>query len=267
MIINGEFVTVTKTQHYFCYIELGEVGILCLNIEQALTNVNTQGIIKDAMMRLPNTHSVSCSSYSDCPVMYAHHSLLVAKAQTCEQECSTKVMLFNMSRIENIMNVSNTRLDMRVYKSHPTPILLTPPLNNTNNENTSTPHPTTPSSLPNPPIVAKTTTVVPVNSPTPTPSHTTEKPTYTPKATSNFPGTLPKDTQQTESEDSSDLLESCQSDLVAVSTALLKFARGVGYIFSYIVTVSSGEGEDGEGSTKKLGEVCEGGESMSNIYH
>ena len=106
-----------------------------------------------------------------------------------------------------------------------------------------------------------------MNSPTPTPSHTTEKPTYTPKATSNFPGTLPKDTQQTESEDSSDLLESCQSDLVAVSTALLKFARGVGYIFSYIVTVSSGEGEDGEGSTKKLGEVCEGGESMSNIYH
>ena len=92
--------------------------------------------------------------------MYAHHSLLVAQVQTCEQECSTKVMLFNMSRIENIMNVSNTRLDMRVYKSHPTPILLTPPLNNIDNENTSTPHPTTPSSLPNPPIIAKTTTAV-----------------------------------------------------------------------------------------------------------
>ena len=31
------------------------------------------------------------------------------------------------------------------------------------------------------------------------------------------------------------------------------------------MTVSSGKGEEGEGGTKKLGEVCEDGESMINI--
>ena len=40
--------------------------------------------------------------------------------------------------------------------------------------------------------------------------------------------------------------------------------RGIYDSFSP-VTVSSGKGEEGEGGTKKLGEVCEDGESMSNI--
>ena len=124
LILNGVFVTPSKHQHYFCYVKQGEFGIICIDVERALSNFEKDGVIKDAVMLLPNTSSVSCASYSDCPIMYSRGDLLVAQVLACEEACQTKVMFFNMSCLKNTLNLTNVSLDMLAYKAHPSPIPL-----------------------------------------------------------------------------------------------------------------------------------------------
>ena len=193
LIINGVFVTVSKTIHYFCYIELEEFGILCVDVEQAIMNVRNQGVVNNAMIVLPNTHSISCSSYAHCSVLYSHHSLLVAKVEICENDCHSKVMLFNMSTLENILNITGINLDMYAYKMHPNPILLS---NITRSENETTPTAT------EPPLCSSVTD----NSL----SSVYETPTYT--TTPPIPPTK-KDGEIDQ------LLEICQSDLQSINTS------------------------------------------------
>ena len=150
LILNGVFVTPSKHQHYFCYVEQGEFGIICIDVERALSNFEKDGVIKDAAMLLPNTSSVSCASYSDCPIMYSRGDLLVAQVLACEEACQTKVMFFNMSCLKNTLNLTNVSLDMLAYKAHLSPI----PLFNLSNtamdqyEGVSTLRPTTTVSSP-----------------------------------------------------------------------------------------------------------------------
>ena len=227
LIIQGEFVTVSSTRHYFCYIEALEFGILCINVEQAIQNVRNDGILNDAMVVLPNTHSVACSAYTDCPIMYSHHSLLVAQIQVCDNniECETIVMLFNMSTLENIANLTGVSLDMHAYKPHPNPILLSPPPtgNATLQATSASPQPST-RSIVTPSISATSPTVkITVNGLVPTPAYELETPppnsdsTLTPHPEDTTAST----TQQTFTENSGDeeLLDSCQSDLVSMSTS------------------------------------------------
>ena len=108
-ILNGVFVTPSKHQHYFCYVKQGEFGIFCVDVEQALSNVEKDGIINDAKILLPNTRSVSCASYNDCPIMYSHGDLMVAQVLACEEACQTKIMFFNMNRLENTLNLTNVK--------------------------------------------------------------------------------------------------------------------------------------------------------------
>lgn len=194
LIVQGEFVTVSNSLHYFCYIEALEFGILCINVEQALMNVRNEGILNGVTLILPNTHSVICSSYADCPVMYSHHDLFVVQVQVCEQQnCKQLVMLFNMSTQENIANISGLSLDMYAYKAHRIPILISP------SENDSV-------------------TVEPthIQSPPSTPLPPTEPPNYT-LPTTNSSATSPPTVE--DNNETRDLLESCQSELVATNTS------------------------------------------------
>ena len=110
-IICGEFVTVSPTLHHFCYIEAMEFGISCINVERAMLPNNDSDT---GLMVLPNTWSVVCSSYDQCPVMWSHNDLLVAKVQLCEQDCEGIVMLFDMSTLENIANITGSSLDIQI---------------------------------------------------------------------------------------------------------------------------------------------------------
>lgn len=211
LIIRGEFITVSNTLHYFCYIEKLEFGIICINVEQALMNVRSQGILNDATLVLPNTHSIACSSYADCPVMYSHHSLFVVQIQTCEQDCESVVMLFNMSTLENTANITGVSLDMHAYKAHPDPILISPPLsdNTSISYETAIQPQTTHTSM-----VSSSTQPTVANTPlqTPVPPTITTLPPET--ATQQQEPTVEVDTNTNE-----ELLETCQNDLTAVSTA------------------------------------------------
>ena len=109
-IICGEFVTVSPTLHYFCYIEAMEFGISCINVERAMLSNSDSDT---GLMVLPSTLSVVCSSYDQCPVMWSHNDLLVAKVQLCEQDCEGIVMFFDMSTLENIANITGSSLDVQ----------------------------------------------------------------------------------------------------------------------------------------------------------
>lgn len=205
LIVQGEFVTVSNTLHYFCYIEALEFGILCINVEQALMNVRNEGILNGVTTILPNTHSVICSSYADCPVMYSHHDLFVVQAQVCErQDCERLVMLFNMSTQENIANISGVSLDMYAYKAHQIPILISQPVNYTITV-----------------TQPKPTHTIPPPSSTPLPTQT---PHFTFPTTDSFATSPPDEstsspTAVTDNKETQDILESCQNDLVATNTS------------------------------------------------
>lgn len=200
LIVQEKFVTVSNSLHYFCYIEALEFGILCINVEQALMNVRNEGILNGVTTILPNTHSVFCSSYANCPVMYSHHDLLVVQVQVCEhQDCERQVMLFNMSTQENIANISGVSLDMYAYKAHKIPILISPPVNYT--VTVTQPKPTHTNSPPS-------STSLPTQ-----PPHFT-LPTTTPDESTSSPTVAVTDTKETQ-----DLLESCQNDLVVANTS------------------------------------------------
>ena len=202
LIIIGEFITVSKSRHYFCYIEVLEFGIVCVDVERALMSVRSEGVLHDATLILPNTHSVICASYARCPVMYSHKGLLVVQVESCDrdEECASLVMLFNMSSLQNIANITGvSSVDMHAYKEYPNPILITPPQHNTTREEEDE----------NPPkathtILPQTTTKLSFNSPIETALTTTTQSTVF----TTF-----------DSESEADLLETCRNDLIATNTA------------------------------------------------
>ena len=205
LIIRGEFITVSKSRHYFCYIEQLEFGILCIDVERALLNVRTEGVLNDATLILPNTHSISCTSYTHCPVMYSHKDLLVAQVKSCEtnQDCVNLFMLFNMSSLQNIANITGImNIGMHAYKEHSQPILISPPLYNSTTVTQNKPkatHTISPhiSSMPS------------LKTPTQTPDYSTSAPQTTQTTTTDI----------TDDQTQTDLLEACQNDLIATNTA------------------------------------------------
>jgi hypothetical protein len=198
LIILGEFITVSSTQHYYCYIEVLEFGIICIDVEQALMNQRQEGTLNGATLVLPNTHSLTCSSYANCPVMYSHNGLFVVQVMVCDHDCESVVMLFNMSTLENIANITGVSLDMHAYKAHPHPIVISPSLNDSVvHENTTQPKPTHTNSPVQPLISIKN---IPMQTPHTQPTSNTEVTTQT------------SDTRQ-------ELLDTCQSDLVAINTS------------------------------------------------
>ena len=223
-ILNGVFVTPSKHQHYFCYVEQGEFGIFCVDVEQALSNVEKDGIINDAMILLPNTRSVSCASYNDCPIMYSHGDLMVVQVLACEEACQSKIMFFNMNRLENTLNLTNVSLDMLAYKAHPSPIPLFNLSNTTVNqyEGVSTLRPTTTVALPAAPHVAVATSTATLQT-HPALNHNLEipRPSSTnsvPPSTNGPPLTTPRPPEtESDTEDHVALLDSCQNDLVSIS--------------------------------------------------
>ena len=208
LIIQGVFVTVSNSLHYYCYIELLEFGIVCIDVEQALQNVRNEGILDDATLVLPNTHSVMCSSYSACPVMYTHKDLFVVQLQVCEQDraCKSIVMLFNMSSLENIANITGVHPDMHAYIGFHQPILISTSTHNgstTDRVNDTQPqatHTISPSTL-----MTQASVNVPVQTPNELPTALTTDSAITPikEATTSH----------------EELLETCQNDLLATSTS------------------------------------------------
>ena len=195
LIIRGEFITVSRTIHYYCYIEQFEYGIVCINVERALSNVRSEGIINDATMILPNTRSVLCPSTNDCPVMYSHKEVFVVQVQVCEQgtQCGSLAMIFNMSSLENIANLTDVSLNMLAYKADTPPTVVSPPFSRTLLQTTSTVQP------------LATHTTSPVSSST----------SIVPQQTPLTDTTLPTNSGP----DSVDLLETCQNDLLSTDTA------------------------------------------------
>ena len=55
-IINGEFVTISPVQHYFCYIETLQLDTSCISVEQAIVQSITQNFtgIEIVNVFLPN---------------------------------------------------------------------------------------------------------------------------------------------------------------------------------------------------------------------
>ena len=202
LIIRGEFVTVFHNLHYYCYIEQMQYGIVCINVERALMNVRNEGIIDDATLILPNTHTVLCASTKDCPVMYSHKEVLVVQVRVCEhdQACVTLGMLFNMSSLENFANLTDVSLDMLAYKTDPKPLLISPPQNN------SLFHSTAVRPLP---THTKSSTAS-YNIPLHTPAREPDRPTLlTPANTDSAAANV----------EIAELLETCQNDLIATDTA------------------------------------------------
>ena len=207
LIIRGQFISASSTLHYFCYIEQLEFGIVCINVEQALMNIRTEGVLVDATVILPNTRSVMCSSSADCPVMYSHKDFFAVQVQHCEQDasCESIVMLFNMSSLENIANITGASLDVHAYKSHPHPILISPPPNMVEGNRIQL--------IISPSVTAESSTTVSVNAPGPTQGTV---PNCAP--TSILKEAPPTATDATSHEDTQDLLDTCQNDLIAITT-------------------------------------------------
>ena len=203
LIIIGDFVTASKTLHYYCYIEQMQYGIVCISVERALQNVRNEGIINDATFILPNTHAVLCSSTKSCPVMYSHREILAVQVNVCEQdqECVNIAMFFNMSSLENFANVTDVSLDMLAFKADTHPILISPPRNKT----LIKPHATKT-------VSAITSTTVESSTPQKTPS---VLPPLNHWPTLNTPANNSTATNT----ELADLLETCQSDLVITSDA------------------------------------------------
>ena len=105
-IVNGEFVTVSPDLHYFCYIEAVLPGISCVNVEHAITEQTTQNYTGTGIVVLPNTNSVMCSSYANCPAMESLNEFLGVMTQTCELYCENVTMIFNMSTLQNTANIT-----------------------------------------------------------------------------------------------------------------------------------------------------------------
>ena len=103
-IITGEFVTVSSVLHYFCYIEAMQFGISCVHVEHAIAQQTIQNYTGTGIKVLPNTDSIMCSSYANCPVMHSQNGILVVIIRNCELNCETVSMIFNMSTLDNTAN-------------------------------------------------------------------------------------------------------------------------------------------------------------------
>jgi hypothetical protein len=202
LIIHGEFVTASKNLHYYCYIEQMESGIVCINVERALVNVRNEGIINDATLVLPNTHAVLCPSTKECPVMYSHSEILVVQVRVCEQDTECVVglaMIFNMSSLENIANLTHVSLDMLAYKADTQPIVISPSANTTTPVRSSVATPIATKTFNS--AVSTSTSVIQ----TPVSVASESTPTTTVSSTDNM--------------DMAKLLDTCQSDLALIDTA------------------------------------------------
>ena len=201
LIIHGEFVTASKNLHYYCYIEQMESGIVCINVELALVNVRNEGIINDATLVLPNTHAVLCPSTKECPVMYSHDEMLVVEVRVCEQGtgCVGLAMIFNMSSLENIANLTHVSLDMLAYKADTQPIIISPSTNTTTPVRSSAATPKATKTFNS--AVSTSTSVIQ----TPVSVASESTPTTTVSSTDNM--------------DMAKLLDTCQSDLALIDTA------------------------------------------------
>ena len=197
LIIHGEFVTPSRNLHYYCYIEQMEFGIVCINVERALVNVRNEGIVNDAALILPNTHAVLCPSTKECPLMYSHHEILVVQVRVCERDtaCVTLAMIFNMSSLDNIANLTHASLDMLAYKADPEPITI------------SAPSPTQTSSSEITPIATKASKSAA--------SKYSTLLLQTPVLVASEPTIL----STTDTGDMVELFEMCQNDLVVTNTA------------------------------------------------
>ena len=114
-IISAVFVTVSHTLHYFCYIEALQSGIYCKIMEasNSICDMSEVGNAEDII--LPNTESnVMCSSSVDC-LMCSRGELLVVKTRVCgpdsENATTHNIMLFNMTTVESITNVTTGSLN------------------------------------------------------------------------------------------------------------------------------------------------------------
>ena len=155
-------------------------------------NQRQEGILNGATLVLPNTHALICSSYAECPVMYSHKGLFVVQVLICDSDCESVVMMFNMSTLENIANITGVSIDMHAYKAHPQPIVISPPLNDSAlHENTTQPNPTHTNLVGEPSITTAQTNI----------------PIRTPEI-----NVQTIDTRQ-------ELLDTCQSDLAAINTS------------------------------------------------
>ena len=109
-IMNGEFVTVSDTQHYFCFVKDVEDGIQCLDVEGGF---RTDAIIQS--QTLPNSEGV-CVTKEDC-TMYVHHCVVVAKRCMCEGlECEIVNLVFDLSTFQNKWNVTGIETDFQTFR-------------------------------------------------------------------------------------------------------------------------------------------------------
>ena len=96
-IISGAFVTVSTALHYFCYVKPLQSEISCINVELAVLN---NGTWSEPEIHLPT--SLTCSSDTNCPILYSYQRSLVVKAEICEEKrCTNTTLAFDLSTLEN----------------------------------------------------------------------------------------------------------------------------------------------------------------------
>lgn len=121
-IAYAEFVSINRSKHYFCYAEVGGLGINCIDVELAMQNIDRPGL---AVSRLPNTADI-CNKAS-CSSLYAHHDLLAVSRRSCTmRECKHTLMVFNMSTLQNTWNGTGIRAEFLAWKPHPRNLTTTP---------------------------------------------------------------------------------------------------------------------------------------------